>query len=239
MQRFNLTNEFENTVGAIIAFLPNILAAILILVIGAIVASILGTLVRKALQRVRFDRAMHNSAAGTLVSRVVDSPSRTSGRIVYWLVMIGAISLAVGALNLPILNNLLAGIYGYVPNIIAAVAIFLIATAVSAGVVSFTQRIMGRSALSKLVSAAVPGVVMSLAIFMILNQLAIARDIVNILFTAIVGSLALGMALAFGLGGRDVARGLLEQAADNLRSKKDDIKSDASSAAANARRVVE
>jgi hypothetical protein len=239
MQRFNLTNEFENTVGAIIAFLPNVLAAILILVVGAIIASILGTLVRKALQRVRFDRAMHNSAAGPLVSRVVDSPSRTSGRIVYWLVMIGAISLAVGALNLPILNNLLAGIYGYVPNVIAAVAIFLIATAVSAGVVSFTQRIMGRSALSKLVSAAVPGVVMSLAIFMILNQLDIARDIVNILFTAIVGSLALGMALAFGLGGRDVARGLLEQAADNLRSKKDDIKSDVSSASADARRVVE
>jgi hypothetical protein len=65
---------------------------------------------------------------------------------------------------------------------------------------------------------------------MILNQLGIARDIVNILFTAIVGAVALGLALAFGLGGRDVARELLEQAADTARSNSDRIKSETSQA---------
>lgn len=238
MENFNLRDEFENVVGRIIEFLPNILAALLILLIGALIATLLASIVKKVLKRLRFDRAVHQSPAGSYVSRVVESPAHFTSRVVYWLVMIGVISLAIAALNLPLLNDFLAAIYGYVPNIIAAVIIFLVATTVSAVAVTFTQRVMGKSALSKLISAAIPAVVMSLAVFMILNQLGIAEDIVNILFTAIVGSIGLGLALAFGLGGRDVAKGLLEQAADSVRSKKDDIKSEVSSATTNARRMV-
>ncbi len=77
---------------------------------------------------------------------------------------------------------------------------------------------------------------MSLAIFMILNQLGIAKDIVNILFTAIVGAAALGLALAFGLGGRDVAKELLEQAADTARANSDRTKSEAQTATSNTKR---
>lgn len=238
MERFDLTQELENVVGNIINFLPNLLAAILILIIGGLIASFLGRLVRRGLQRLRFDRAIHASPVGTAVSRVIESPSRVTGRVVYWLVMIGVISLAVAALNLPALNDLLAGVYGYVPNILAAVLIFLVASAVSAGAVGIVQRTMGRSALSKVVSAAVPAITMSIAVFMILNQLGIARDIVNILFTGIIGAISLGLALAFGLGGRDVARELLEQAADNARSHKDSVKAQVSQATENARRAA-
>lgn len=238
MERFDLTQELENVVGNIIAFLPNLLAALLILLIGGIIASALAKLTQRILKRVRFDRAVHSSPAGATVSRVMESPSYFTGRIVFWLVMIGAISLAVAALNLPILNDLLAGIYSYVPNILAAVVIFLVASAISAGAAAFVTRVMGRTSLAKVVAAAVPAVTMSIAVFMILNQLGIAKDIVNILFTGIVGSLALGLALAFGLGGRDVARGLLEQAVDTARSRKDDVKQEVSQAAENARRSV-
>lgn len=238
MERFDLTQEFENVVGNIIGFLPNVLAALLILIIGSIVASALARLTRKVLQRLRFDRVIHSSAAGSMVSRVIESPSYFTGRIVFWLIMIGTISLAVAALNLPILNDLLGAVYGYIPNIIAAVVIFLIASAISAGGARFVQRVMGNTAMSRVVSTAIPAITMSLAIFMILNQLGIATDIVNILFTGIVGSVALGLALAFGLGGKEVARGLLEQAADNARAKQDSIKQQVTQAAENARRTT-
>lgn len=236
MERFDLTQEYENVVGNIIGFLPNILAAIVILIIGGIIASALARLTRKVLQRLRFDRVIHSSAAGSMVSRIIESPSYFTGRIVFWLIMIGTISLAVAALNLPILNDLLGAVYGYIPNIIAAVIIFLIASAISAGAARFVQRVMGSTAMSRVVSTAIPAITMSLAIFMILNQLGIATDIVNILFTGIVGAVALGLALAFGLGGKEVARGLLEQAADNARAKQDSIKEQVSQAAENARR---
>ena len=238
MERFDLTQELEDVVGNIIAFLPNLVGALLILLVGGIIASVLAKLTQRVLKRLRFDRAVHSSPAGTTVSRVVESPSYFTGRFVFWLVMIGAISLAVAALNLPILNDLLAGIYSYVPNILAAVLIFLVASAISAGAAAFISRVMGRTALAKVVAAAVPAVTMSIAVFMILNQLGIAKDIVNILFTAIVGAVALGLALAFGLGGRDVARGLLEQAVDTARARKDSVKQEVSEAAENARRSV-
>ena len=74
--------------------------------------------------------------------------------------------------------------------------------------------------------------------YLIGYQLGIATDIVNILFTAIVGSVALGLALAFGLGGRDVAREMLEQAADNVRSHKDEIKSQARASTTRSSRIA-
>lgn len=231
MNDYNIEQSFENILTRIIEFLPNLIGAIVILIIGYMIAKLLEKVVRKALNRARFDRAIHNTSAGNTISRIIESPSRLGGRIAFWLVFIGAISLAVSALNLPVLNDLLNAIYSYVPNIVAAVLIFLVASAISAGAAAFAQRVMGRTAMAKIVATVVPAIVMSLAVFMILNQLGIARDIVNILFTAIVGAIALGLALAFGLGGRDVARELLEQAADSARSNSDRVKSEASRAA--------
>lgn len=231
MNNFDLTDKFENVVGSVIEFLPNILAALVILIIGGIVAAILGSLTRKALQKVRFDRALHSSSVGKYLSRIVDSPARFSGKVVFWLIMVGAISLAIGALNLTVLNDLLAAVYGYVPHIIASLIIFLVASAVSAGAAAFIQRVMGRTPIARLASTVVPAIAMSLAVFMILSELGIATDIVNILFTAMVGSVALGLALSFGLGGREVARELLEQAAESVRSDKDDIKAGVNKAA--------
>lgn len=236
MNDIDVQQSFENILNRIIEFLPNLIGAILILIIGYMIAKLLEKVIRKALNRARFDRAMHNSSAGKTISRVIESPSKLGGRIAFWLVFVGAISLAVSALNLPVLNDLLNTIYGYVPSVIAAVLIFLVASAISAGVAGFATRVMGRTALSKIVATVVPTIVMSLAVFMILNQLGIARDIVNILFTAIVGAAALGLALAFGLGGRDVARELLEQAAGSARNNSDRFKSEAKQAAETTKR---
>jgi hypothetical protein len=236
MNDFDIEQSLENILQRIIEFLPNLLGAIAILIIGYMIAKLLENITRKALNRARFDRAIHNSSAGNTISRVIESPSKLGGRVAFWLVFIGTISLAVSALNLPVLNDLLNSVYSYVPSVIAAVVIFLVASAVSAGAAKFVMRVMGRTPLAKLIATAIPAIAMSLAVFMILNQLGIARDIINILFTAIVGAIALGLALAFGLGGRDVARELLEQAADSARSNKDQVKNEMSQAAENTKR---
>jgi hypothetical protein len=134
-----------------------------------------------------------------------------------------------------VLNAILAGIYAYIPKVIAAILIFLVASFVSVEATKFVQRVMGRTATAKLISAVIPAVTMSLAFFMILNELEIAKDIVNILFTAIVGSIALGGALAFGLGGREVARDLLEQAVTTAKGNSEQVKADMQRAKANTR----
>ena len=236
MDEFNIQEPLENGMTKIIEFLPNLLAAVVILLIGYIIAKVVAGAVRRLLRQLRFDRAIHNSVVGTQITRVIESPTGFVSKVVYWLIFLGALSLAISALGLPLLNDFLGAVYGYIPVIIGAMIIFLVASAVSGAAVAFVQRVMGRTTLAKTISAVVPAIVMSIAVFMILNQLGIARDIVNILFTAIVGSLALGLALAFGLGGRDVARELLEQAADSARANSDTAAAEMRAAASRARR---
>lgn len=239
MDSFHIRDSLNNILSTIVTFIPRLIGALLILLIGYWIAAAIGRVVRRALHRLRFDRAMHTSAAGNMLSRMFESPAKLVGQIVFWLIYVGVISLAVSALNLPVLNDLLTNIYSYVPRVIAAILIFLVASAVSAGTAKFVQRVMGRTALAKLITAVVPAIVMSLAVFMILNQLNIARDIVNILFTAIVGAVALGLALAFGLGGRDVARQLLEQAVDSARQNSGRVKDEMRTAANNTKRAAQ
>ncbi|OYX43191.1 hypothetical protein B7Y94_02195 [Candidatus Saccharibacteria bacterium 32-49-12] len=218
MNDYDVRPALENMFNQVIEFLPQLLAAIAILVIGYLISAGIARLIRRGLKKVRFDRALHSSPAGGVISHLVESPTQFAGKLSFWLIFFAFISMAVAVLDIELLNELLAAVYAYVPNIIAAIVIFLIASAVATAVPRMVQRAMGRTAMAKTVSTAVPIIIMSLAGFMILNQLGVARDIVNILFTAIVGATALGMALAFGLGGRDAAKRALDQAVDSARA---------------------
>jgi hypothetical protein len=233
---FNFGQALENGVTRVFEYLPQVIGALLILIIGYFVAAGLRSLTRRALHRVRFDRSVNVAKGGGVVSRLIESPSRFVSKIVFWAIMLGVISLAVSALNLPALTAFVGAIYAYLPNVFAAILIFLVASAVSVGAVGLVQRVMGNTPTGRLISAVVPSITLSIAVFMILNQLGIARDIVNITYTAIMGALALGLALAFGLGGRDVAARILEGAYDAAQANADQAKADLRQAAANTRR---
>ena len=235
MDNNDFGSSFQDGLEGLFEYLPQLIGALLLLVVGYFVAMFLKSVVRKGLQRMRFDRALHTSPAGNVISRIVESPSRFVGRVVYWLVFLGFISLAISALNLPALNNLIGAIYSYLPHVIAAIIIFLVASTISGVAVAFVQRVMGRTALAKLLSAVIPSLTMSIAVFMILNELMIAEEIVLITYTALIGAVALGLALAFGLGGREVAARLLEQAYDAGRQNADVAKRDISRAKANTK----
>ena len=235
MNNNDFGRSFQDGLEVLFEYLPQLIGALLLLVVGYFVAMFLKSVVRKGLQRMRFDRALHTSPAGNVISRIVESPSRFVGRVVYWLVFLGFISLAISALNLPALNNLIGAIYSYLPHVIAAIIIFLVASTISGVAVAFVQRVMGRTALAKLLSAVIPSLTMSIAVFMILNELMIAEEIVLITYTALIGAVALGLALAFGLGGREVAARLLEQAYDAGRQNADVAKRDISRAKANTK----
>jgi hypothetical protein len=85
---------------------------------------------------------------------------------------------------------------------------------------------MGDTPTGKVVASVVPALVTGIALFMILNQLKIAPEIVQITYTALIGALALGLALAFGLGGREVAAELLRGAYQKGQEQKDQVKAD-------------
>lgn len=142
--------------------------------------------------------------------------------------MIAAISLAVSVLGIPALTAFIFAIYAYIPNVIAALLIFLVASAITAALDGIINRVMGDTPTGKLLEVLIPFIVLGIAVFMILDQLKIAPAIVNITYTALMGSVALGLALAFGLGGRDVAAKILDAAyqkgLESAKQVKQDVK---------------
>jgi hypothetical protein len=224
---YNFSHSLQGGIDRLLGFLPNIIGVILLLFIGWVFARVARRLTIAVLRRLRFERSITLSPAGNYITRIVEHPTAFLGTVAYWIVFLLFISFAISALNVPALTLIVSGIYKYIPNVIAAIMIFLVASAITVGAEAFVQKMMGSGPLSRLLAAVVPAIIMPIAIFMILNQLHIAEAIVNITYTALVGSVALGLALAFGLGGRDVASEILRQAYDNAQDKTDEMKQEA------------
>ena len=194
------------------AWLPKLVAFLVILLIGYIIAKILGGLVARVLRRAGLDRMLERGAGGSMVMRVVRSPAELLGDLTFWLVFVGAISIAVDVLGVKALEDLVHSVWSYVPNVLAALLIFIVASAIAGGIAALVDRTMGDTPTGKIVKTVAPVLVMAIALFMILDEVQIASNIVVITYAALMGAIALGMALAFGLGGREVAARLLESA---------------------------
>jgi hypothetical protein len=210
----DISESLQQGIDDLIRFLPRLVGFVLILLIGYLVAKALQKLVALALEKVGTDRALASGSTGTYVERVMPgaSPSSLVGRVVFWFILLGALSIAITSLGISTLNDFLADVFTYLPNVVAAILIFVIAGAVAGWLGRAASRLLGDTPSGKLAATALPVLVMAIAVFMILNQLKIATDIVTITYAALMGAVALGMALAFGLGGRDVASRMLEDA---------------------------
>ena len=191
-------------------WVPRLIGFIVVLIVGYIIAKIIAGLVSRVLRRTGLDERLGRGTTGDWVSRVTRSPSALIGRIAFWLIFIAAISIAVDVLGIQALEDFVGTVWAYVPNLIAAFLIFLVAAAIAAGVGALVSRTMGDTTTGKVIATVVPVLIMAVAGFMILDQLKIAETIVTITYAALIGAIALGCALAFGLGGRDVAARMLE-----------------------------
>ena len=198
----------------------------MVLLLGYIVAKVVGGLVAKATGRAGLDRSLHSGPGGNYVSKVTSSPSRLLGTVVFWLIFLGAISLAASVLGIAALTAFVGAVWAYVPNLIAAFLIFLVASALAAGLSALVSRTIGDTPLGRIAGTAAPILIMAIATFMILDQLKIAPAIVTITYAALMGSIALGAALAFGLGGRSVAERMLEGAYASGQRNKEQMKLD-------------
>ncbi len=220
--------SFQQTLNTFFAFLPNLLAFLVILIIGYIVARIVKTLILKGLEKIGLDRRLHESDASKYVDAVSPgaSPSNAIATVVFWLIFAFFFFSAIGALKIPALTTFMNQVLAYLPNVIAAILIFVVAALIAGAVAAAITRVMGDTPTGKVAASVVPALVMVIALFMILQQLRIAPQIVEIAFAATMGALALGLALAFGLGGRPIAQKMLEDAYAAGQRHKEQIKQD-------------
>ena len=225
----NIADSLQQALDGLLGFLPNILGFLIILAIGYLIAKAVKAIATKGLQKLGVDRALHQSDAGQYVERVSPgaSPSRLIGAVAFWFIFLFAISAAVSALEIPALTAFLADVQSYLPNVVAAVLIFVVVAAVAGVVGGLAHKLMGDTPTGRVVRAVGPALILAIGTFMILDQLQIAPEIVTITYAALMGMLALAGALAFGLGGRDVAARMLEEAYSSGRDNMDQVRRDA------------
>ena len=224
----DLSNSLQQGLNSLFGFIPNLIGFLVILVVGYFVAKILKSVTAKLLAKVGLDDHLHSGQTGEYVERMSPgaSPSRLIAAVVFWFIFLFALSAAIGALQIPAVTAFMNQVLAYLPNVIVAVLIFVVAGVVAAGVAGLVAKTMGDTPTGKVVAAVVPALVMGIAIFMILNQLKIAPEIVQITYTALIGAVALGLALAFGLGGREVAAEMLRNAYQKGQQQKGQVKAD-------------
>jgi len=204
-------------------FLPNLIGALIVLIIGLIVAAGLGALVEKVFEALRLDTFLEKLGLKPFFERagLRLRGSFFLGRLVYWFIVIAFLLAACSSLGLYALSNFLSAVLGYLPNVIAAVLIMLAAVVLA----NFIRRIVTASVLSaKLHAAHFLGTLTWWAIVIFgflaaLTQLQIAVTIIQSIVTGFIAMLALAGGLAFGLGGRDYASHLLGKLRERTESR--------------------
>ena len=225
---FNALQSLQSAFTQFLNYLPQLLGAIVVLVVGYIVAKILDTLITKLLQKARLDARLGANSGGRIVEKASPggSPARLVGGVAFWVIMLFVISSAVSILGIPALTNFVNLALSYLPNVIAALLIFIVAAAVAGAIGAIAHRTMGDTPTGKVVRTALPALIMAIAVFMILTQLGIAPVIVTATYIALIGALALAAALAFGLGGRDAAADLVNSGYRKAQDQTDQVRQD-------------
>ena len=189
--------------------LPALIGALLILIIGYIIAKVLQGVVTRVLQSMGFQGWMERGGIKQFFDRsqTRQTPLSILGKLVFWLVFFIAISMAVDTLGITAISEVLAQFIAYIPQIIAAVLILILATLLANFVAGIVRGATGSNVAG---SIAQYGIIV-FAAFAALTQLGIAEELIVPTFLILLGAVALAAALAFGLGGQGVAQRLVEQ----------------------------
>jgi hypothetical protein len=199
--------------------LPQIIGALLILIIGWILARIIKRLSVKGLRLVRFNYLTEKSGIEKFLEKggVKVSSVDVIGTLIYWIIMLVVILATLNSLKLTAASTLFNKIMLYIPNIIVAILVLVIgiyfARLVSQILVTSLKNLEEKAATT--IGTIANYAIIVFTVFIILGQLNIADDIVTSAFAILFGAVCLALGLAFGLGGKDWAAKMIQKYLDN------------------------
>jgi hypothetical protein len=199
----------------ILGYLPTLLGALIILIVGWIVAKIIKRLIEVLLKAVRFD-TLADKAGITGILKKGDlkiTASEVVSGLVYWLVIIMVLVMVVNALGLPQSSEVLASLFAYVPKVIAALFVLVVAMFLASFVSSIVRTAAGNANLPRpeMYAGVSRWAIIIFAATIALGELGIGTLLVTATFNIILGGVCLGLALAFGLGGKEAAARYLDE----------------------------
>ena len=204
-------------------FMINILLVLVILIIGWLVARVIKSVVTQVLRAIKLDDLSDRIELEKLLAKggIKYSLSELIGVVVYWLAILVTVMVAVNAIGLTIAADLLNRIVLYIPNIIAAIFILILGMFLATLLKNIVHTVANNAGLSeeKLLGKIVEAIVMIFAIIMALEQLNIGAKTLQLVLSIILGALGLGIALAFGLGCKDIAGKAVAEFIDKIKKK--------------------
>lgn len=217
----SVTRSLSEGLSTFFSFIPQLIGALVILIIGYIVAKVLQAIVGRVLQAVGFDRWMERSGIKQFFDRAQtrQTPATILGKLVFWFVFIIAITMATDALGISQVSAVFSQLIAYIPNIIAAVLILVLAGLLAQFVAGLVRGATGINVLGTVAQAAI----MVYAVFAALTQLQIAVELTAPTFLIVLGAVALAAAIAFGWGSRNVAQDIVEKAYERRGEAKQKI----------------
>ena len=215
-----LISSLQNLWVAVIGFIPSLLGALIIFIIGLVVASGLASLVEKLIAAVKLDNFLRKVGFEEYTKRanLELNSGYLLGQIVYWFLVLVFFSAASDILKFYALSNFVKDVLTYLPNLIIAVLVMVVAL-VAANLIKKIVKasVMGAKVnAAKFLSSASWWVIVVFGLLISLNQLGVAIAIINTVITGLIAMLALAGGLAFGLGGKEYATHLLNKMREGL-----------------------
>jgi len=222
-----ITEPFERCFDRAAEFLPLFFSALFIFVLGLVAGTVLKWVFTRFFRAVGIDRLSERSGAVELLKKggMQDTVSGLLAKMIGWTTIIIFTVISMRTLEIPTFERLLESLLLYLPNIFVAVLIILTG--------HFLANFLGRTALIASVNAGfrlsglagrlVKLTIYLLAVTMALEQLGIGRETIVIAFAILFGGVILALSLAFGLGGKDIAKEYLEKKIKGEEEKKDEF----------------
>lgn len=209
-----LARTMNEIVGSVGRFLPRFLEMLAIVVVGWIVAYLLKIITKSVLKLARFDKlSEHTGTTQFLRGAALPSLTELVSRVVFWVAWFGFILLGINVLGVIGIEEHVASFFGFLPRLVAALVILFFGLLAA----SFFSRASLLSAVNadlpspRLISWTVRTLIILFIVSMAFEELGVGSHTVIVAFTLTFGALMLGLAIAFGLGGKDLAKRYLEK----------------------------
>jgi hypothetical protein len=218
-----LLEPARTVLGQIGQFLVNILLVLIILVVGWLISKVIRSIVTKSLRAIKLDELSDRIELDAMLEKggITYSLSELIGVICYWLALLVTFMVAVNSIGLTIAAELLNKVVLYIPNVIAAIFILILGMFIATLLKNIVQTAASNAGVSqvKFLTKVVEVIVMVFAIFVALEQLNIGIRITELTLSIVLGTVGLGLALAFGLGCKDIAGKYVGELIDKLKKK--------------------
>ena len=209
----------ENAWSNVITFVPKLLAALLILLVGYFVAKVVAGILNKVLERVGFDRVVERGGVRQVLARSKYDASDILAKLAFWTIMLLVLQLAFGVFGANPVSDLLRGLIAYLPNVFVAILILVIAAAIARAVTDLLSNLLGTVQGGQVLAKGAGIAILVFAIFAALDQLNIAPRIVTGLWYALLAAVVGSVIVAVGGGGIRTMQRYWERAAGSAETR--------------------